>query len=113
MEKESNILEALFARLISYIETNVELFKLKAVHKMSDIISSVIGAIILLIVAVPFFILLNIGLALWIGHLLDCIYYGFFIMAGFYFIVGLIFYLLRNKVIKKPLVDVIIKKLLR
>jgi hypothetical protein len=111
MEKEPNILESLFEKATDYLETNVELVKLKAIDKSSDIISSVISTLVMLVIILIIIILLNIGLALWIGDLLGEAYYGFFIMGGFYIIAGFIFHLSKNKLLKKPLVDSIIKKL--
>jgi hypothetical protein len=112
MEKEPTILGSLFEKATDYVETNVELLKLKAVDKSSDVISSVVTGIVLLLIGLLFFILLNIGLAFWIGDLLGKTYYGFFIVAGFYLIVGLLFHFTKNKLLKQPLTDLIIKKLL-
>ena len=112
MEKEPNILGSLFEKATDYVETNVELLKLKAVDKSSDVISSVISAIVMLMIGSLFIILLNIGIALWIGDLLGKAFYGFLIVAGFYLIIALIFHFSRHKLVKKPLADLIIKKLL-
>ena len=112
MEKKQNILESLFEKATDYVETNVELLKLKAIDKSSDITSSLIAGIVLLLIGLLFFILLNIGIAFWIGDLLGKVYYGFFIVAGFYLIVGLIFHFTKHKLVKQPLADLIIKKLL-
>jgi len=112
MEKEPNILGSLFEKATEYVDTNVELLKLKAVDKSSDVIVSVISAIVLLLLGLMIIILLNIGIAFWLGHLLGEVYYGFFIVAGFYFLVGLIFHFARHKLLKAPLTDLIIKKFL-
>jgi hypothetical protein len=111
-EKEPNILESLFERASDYVETNVELLKLKAIDKSSEVISSIVSAVVVLLVVLIFVILINIGLALWIGDMLGKVYYGFFIMAGVYIIAGFIFHLSKDRILKKPLVDIIIKKLL-
>jgi hypothetical protein len=112
MEKQPNILGSLFEKATDYVETNVELLKLKAIDKSSDVISSVLSVFCMLIIGLIIIIMLNIGIALWIGDSLGKPYYGFFIMAAFYIIAGFIFYLLKDKILKRPIADLIIKKLL-
>jgi len=112
MENTKQDLELLFEKTADYVETRVDLLKLQAVDKTSDIVSSLVVLLIAgLVFAIVFFIL-NIGLALWIGSLLGKTYNGFFIVAGFYAIIGLIIYLLRGKFIKAGISNLIIKKLL-
>ena len=113
MEKEPNILGSLFEKATDYVETNAELFKLKAVDKSADVIASIVSAAVMLVFGLIIIILLNIGIALWLGDLLGEAYYGFFIVAGFYFIVGLIFHFSRRKILNEPLTDLIIKKFLK
>jgi hypothetical protein len=112
MEKEPNILGSLFEKATDYIETNAELLKLKAVDKTADVVASIVSALVMLVFSLIVIVLLNIGVALWIGDLLGKAYYGFFIVAGFYIIVGLIFHFSRRKLLKEPLTDLIIKKFL-
>jgi hypothetical protein len=55
--------------------------------------------------------MLNIGLGLYLGSMLGKSYYGFFVLTGFYLIIGTLFYLFRNKWIREPISNVIIKKI--
>jgi hypothetical protein len=48
-----------------------------------------------------------------IGKWMGEIYYGFFVMAGFYALVGLIIYASRDRIIKTPLYNSIINKILK
>ena len=34
--------------------------------------------------------MLNVGIALWLGDMLGKLHYGFFILAGVYFLIGII-----------------------
>jgi hypothetical protein len=112
MENTKQDLESLFEKTADYVETRIDLLKLQAVDKTSDIVSSLVVLLIVgLIFSIVFFIL-NIGLALWIGNLTGKTYNGFFIVAGFYAIAGLIIYLLKGKFIKEGISNLIIKKLL-
>lgn len=112
MENEQpNVLESLFERTNDYLETRVELAKLKAIRKSSEIVSSVASKIVLGVLFCFFLMVLNIGLGLWIGELLGKTYLGFFALAGFYLIVGLIIYASRDKLLKIPVANSIIKKI--
>jgi hypothetical protein len=93
MEATQSIFEPLLARVEAYGKSSFDLIKLKSIDKTSNVLSTVISRLLLVIVGTVFFIILNIGIALWIGDVLDKSYYGFFIVAGFYGIVSIILYL--------------------
>jgi hypothetical protein len=103
-------IESLFEKAGDYVETRIDLFKLKAVDKSADIISSIASRLVVLFVIAIFIIILNIGIGLLLGELLGKTYYGFFVLAGFYLITGLIFHSMRRKWFKDPIVDTMIKK---
>ena len=56
---------------------------------------------------------LNIGIALLIGHWTGKYHYGFFIIAAFYLVVGIVLHLFLYKWIKKGINDLIITQLLQ
>jgi len=113
MENTKNDLELLFEKAADYIETKFNLLKLQTVDKAADVISSLICILVIVLIFLVFFFTINIGLALWIGTLLGKAYYGFFIISAFYVILGSIIYLLKNKLIKIGISNLIIKKLLK
>jgi phosphoglycerol transferase MdoB-like AlkP superfamily enzyme len=112
MENHTNTIKSLFQEAGDYLEVRLDLLKLKAVDKSCDLVSSIIGTLIIILIGFLFFFILNIGVAFWLGELLGKLYYGFFIVAGFYAIAGLVFFIFRNKFFKTPLSNMIIKKLL-
>ncbi len=108
MEEKATLIESLFEKAEEYLKTNINLFKLKAIGKTADVVSS-IGATLAIYAAIMLILLLsNIALSLWIGELVGKSYYGFFIVAGFYVLVALILYLNRNTILKAPINDSII-----
>jgi hypothetical protein len=112
-ENPLNAIEILWERTCEYLKTNIQLIKLQAVGKASHIIATVLSQLILLIIAVFFMLFLNIGIALWIGSLLGKLCYGFFIVAAFYVLIGLVFIIFKKKMIKKPINNFLIKELLK
>ena len=111
MENQTSSLESLWDKARNYFETRVELLKLKAIDKASSLVATLVSQIIMIMVFTMFFILLNIGLALWIGELMGRSYWGFFIVAGFYALTGLVLIAGRNKWLKGPISNVMIKTL--
>ena len=110
-ENPLNSIEALWQKISSYLETKILLLKLQAIDKSSAIIASIVSKLILLLAVIFFLFLINIGIALWIGSLLGKLYYGFFILAGFYIIVALLLYVFRKKLLKEPINNFLIKEL--
>ena len=110
-DDKDGVIETLFERAKDYAETRGELFKLKAIKKTAEVGSSVISKVIIGALFSIFLLMLNIGLGFWVGDLLGSTYLGFFSIAGFYLIVGIIVYASRNNILKSPIADSIIKKI--
>lgn len=105
-------LEPLFERVEDYAKTSYELYKLKTIDKSASIISSIVyGGIIITLFSI-FFVIINIGIAIWLGDIFGKMYYGFLCVGGFYGIIGGIVYLFMHKSIKKHISNLIISKLL-
>jgi hypothetical protein len=113
METAPNDIESLLTEAGNFIETRTELLKLKTVDKTADVVSSLVARLVVLMILGIFFMILNIGIALLVGEWLGKNYYGFFVVAGFYGIAGLICNTNKNTWIKKPLGNAIIQKILR
>jgi hypothetical protein len=60
-----------------------------------------------------FALVLNIGVALWLGELLGKNYYGFFIVAAFYLFTGMVLHFFLHNWIKKPVSNLIITQVLQ
>jgi hypothetical protein len=104
-------IEALFETVKVYGKTNLDLFKLKAAGKTAEIASSAVAAIAMCVMMIIFFAILSVGIALFLGELLGKNYYGFFALAGFYLITGLILFGLRKKIFKESIANSLIKKM--
>ena len=112
MENHAILIGKLFEKAERYTMSSVELYKLKVIDKSADVISSLTARLAVILFITLFFLILNIGIALWIGETLGKSYYGFFIVAGFYALVGIVLYLFRNRWIKEPLRNSIITQAL-
>lgn len=113
MEDSSNTLESLFERMEDYGITTYELTKLRALETSTSIFVSLILRLILIIMIFIFLVVLNIGIALLLSDWLGKIYYGFFIVAMFYFIAVIVFHFFLRSWIKNYLSNLIITKALQ
>ena len=95
-----------------YAETQFQLLKYRTIDTGAAVVSSLMTSLAVVLFLVTSILIINIGLALWIGHLLGASYYGFFIVSGFYAVVALIAYSFRQQLLKKPLNNLIVKKIL-
>lgn len=109
-EKEG-VIDVLFEKTKDYVETRADLFKLKAIKKTAEVGSSIVSQMVVGIVFSSFFIFLNIAIGLLLGDLTGKTYIGFFIVAAFYLIVGILIYSNREKIISSPIANSIIKKM--
>lgn len=98
MELNETDIETLIIRVEEYSKTTIELGKLKFVEKTADVSSKFISRMILTIVLSLFTIILNIGIAFWLGDLLGKDYYGFLCVAAFYGLSGVILVLLHRRI---------------
>jgi hypothetical protein len=96
-----NMFEALYEKVIDYAKTTFELNKLKAIEKTTYVVSSFIPHTIVFVLISFFVLSLNLGFAFWIGDALGKIAYGFFIVAGFYCITGVIIHFFFHERLKR------------
>jgi len=113
METPANLVESLFKRAEEYGKTTIELSRLKALETTTKVATSLVSRLSVIAVFSLFALVLNIGIALLLGELLGKTYYGFFIVAAFYLIAGILFFFFLHKWIKKPFGDLIIKQALQ
>jgi uncharacterized RDD family membrane protein YckC len=112
METPAKNIEALYSNAGDYIKSKAELWKLKLIDKSTTAVSSIIDKLIIVFIAIIIFVLLTIAFALLIGYWLGHSFWGFFIMALLYGIVGFIVHTSRDKIIKTPILNSIIEHFL-
>ena len=112
MISQINNIITLFKDFSDYIRTDVELTKLKAVDKASDLASSLFTALLIFAAGLVFVFMASIALSLFIGHLLGKYEWGFLIVAGLWALICLVLYLIRARWPANPVRDIIVKKIL-
>lgn len=112
MEENSNI-EDLFADSKEYLETRIEIAKLQAVEKSSEIAGSAVVGLLLLLFFTMVFLFGSVALAFYLSEKTGQYSTGFLTVAGIYFVIGFIVYLAKESLIKKPVSNMIINKMLK
>jgi len=113
MEDYARLFETLLERVTDYFKSTIELVKLKAVEKMSDLGSSLIPNAFIIGIIISALLFLNVGLALWLGAILGNLYCGFLIVGAFHALLAIIFRLFFYKSLKQKFSRQIIKALLK
>jgi uncharacterized membrane protein len=113
MDENSILIDSLLEKTTEFVKTSIELAKLKALDKTADVVSTLIPQTIVFILVSTFVIFLNLGIALWLGDILNNSYYGFFVVAGFYAFVAAIIHFFFHKTIKRNIANNIVKQLLK
>jgi hypothetical protein len=113
MENNATPIGTLFEKAEAYSKTTIELFKLNAIDKSADVVSSLVSRLAVFMVVALLSIVMSIGIALWLGELLGKSYYGFFAVSGAYIILALMLRAFRREWIKKPVSNSIISQMLK
>lgn len=108
-----NSIETLIKQSGEYLDTKIELTKLKAINTSSDVLSNMVYLIVKILTIFLFIGFVSVALAIFIGQTLGEYYYGFLIAGGFYLIVLLIIYIQRKNWIKKPVANSLVNKMLK
>ena len=113
MEENTRIIDELLDKVVDYGKAELELVKLKVLDKGSDIVSTSVPSLIVIVSASVFMLFLNLGIALWVGAILGNLFIGFFAVAAFYGIIALILHLFMRKWLEKKVGNYIIKRVLK
>lgn len=62
-------------------------------------------------VVVLFYLLVNVGFALFIGQKLGEVYYGFFVVASFFLLLAVLLFIFKENLIKIPVSKYIINEM--
>ena len=113
MEDYVNTIELLLKRAVDYGKTSYDLMILKALNKTSDIVSLFISQSLVFGLITAFMFFFNIGLAFWVGELLGKFFFGFFAVAAFYGIIGIVFRVFFYNITKKKIKNYIIRNAIK
>lgn len=113
MDENAKLIDSLLEKTTEFVKSHIELAKLRAIDKIADVVSPFVPQIIVFIMVVIFFVFFNLGIALWLGDILNNSFYGFFIVAGFYALIAAIIHFFFSKTIKRNFANNLVKQILK
>jgi len=113
METRADLFESLVDKAEAYGRTTYELSKLKTLETITVVVTSLVSRLIVFSAISLFILVLSLGVAFYLGDLLGKLYYGFFIVAAFYLLAGIILKFFIHRWIKNPISKLIIVKALQ
>lgn len=113
MDNPVESIESLFEKVEMYSKTRYDLFKLRVLETVTVVAALLLSRLVVIAIFFVFVFFFNIGIALMVGDLFGKLYYGFFLVAIFYLIVGIIFHFFFHKWAKRVLVDLIVTQALQ
>lgn len=110
MEEKAKI-ERLIYNLKDYGEERMNLIMLNVQDKTSRAIAGTASVLLLIVLGIFALSFLSVAGAWFLGQLLGQVYLGFLIIAGFYFLVGIILWMNREKWIGFPVMNAFLKNI--
>ncbi|GJM62357.1 MULTISPECIES: phage holin family protein [Persicobacter] len=99
MKKETSNIESLVSNLTGYVESRIELAKLQVGEQAAWVLSRALISIVLIFLFGLFFLFATIALGYFLNAVLNSVYLGFVIIAGFYLLIIVLIAALRAKII--------------
>ena len=112
MEDTSIAIEQLFEKAKNYSQTSFEILKYETIDKSTEILSDLVVKIVISLIAATALILSNIALALYLGKILGENFLGFFAVSGFYLVLFIIVYIIKDSFIKVKVRESLINEIL-
>jgi hypothetical protein len=107
----SDILSDIFQNLKTYVVSKIDLYLLTTFERIGKVFSFILSSIILILISFFCLFFLSIALAIWLGNILDNPTVGYLIIAGGYFLLGVIFIIFRKALIDRPIIKELLKAL--
>jgi len=101
------------AHVEEYIRTREQLTKLTVAEKSSEIAGELFSAIVLVIIFSMVFIFISFAGAYYIAEVTGKTYMGFISVTGFYLLIGIILAMNKNRWLKEPVMNSIIKNIFK
>jgi hypothetical protein len=112
MTDNQSIIEPLIEKVEAFGITGLELIKLKSIDKVAMLTGAFTARLLAILTLSIFLVIASIGLALYLGDNMEKMYYGFFIVAGGYGLLGFVLYFIAHNWIKKNIENTIISQIL-
>ena len=104
-------LSKIIAKVNEHVDTRLEYLRLLVSEKVAIVISKITSVGIVIVLFLLFFFFTNVAAAMWIGKHFNDYAIGFGSVSLFYFLLAIIYLLLRKSVFEKKMQNYIIRSL--
>ena len=111
MENIFSQVQHLAEEIKAYVNVRIDLVKLTVAETASKMIADTAATIIAALIFLFFLFFASVGLALFLSSVIGNSYSGFLIVAGLYLILAFLIWILREKWIRLPVMNAIIRQL--
>jgi uncharacterized membrane protein YqjE len=111
-KKVSESIAEMTEQVKTYVQLRIDLFKLSLTEKLSTLTTTLLISIIFFIVFLFFTLFLSLAFIFWYREYAGAAWMGSLIVAGFYILIGIVVFLLRDKLFLNRIVTQISKILL-
>jgi uncharacterized membrane protein YqjE len=109
--REEGKIDKLVGNVIECVETRFDLVQLDVQDKVSDIMASMASVALVGLMLAFTLLLLSIGAAIYISQRYNSSFIGFVYVAGFYLVAGILLYLSRKRLIRLPVINMLLKRI--
>ena len=111
MEKTFAKVEELADTVKEYVNNRIESAKLTVAEKGSAVVAVLIAGLIIAAIFTFFIVFAGVAFALLLGGWMGKTWAGFLIVAGLYLLLGIVIWAARDKLIRQPIMNALIKQL--
>jgi hypothetical protein len=111
-KKISETIAELTDQVKAYVQLRIDLFKLNLTEKLATLTTTLLISIIFFIVFLFFTLFISLAFIFWFKEYVGAAWAGSLIVAGFYILLGIVVYLLRDRLFLNRVVVQISKILL-
>ena len=105
MSEDFKKIESLVSELKDYVNTRVAQVKLAFAEKLSNILAYVITVLMAALVFFLILVLICVSAAIAIGQWLNSLWLGFLIVAGVCILFGLLMWLFKDRLFRRPIMN--------
>ena len=105
--------EDLAVHIKEYMNNRIESVKLSAAEKSSKMLANLIAMAAVLLVFLFVIVFASIALAYALAKLTGELYWGFLIVAGIYLLLGSLIWLLKEKILRFPIMNAMLHQLFK
>ena len=108
MDQDFNNAETFVDQVKEYVNTRLAQLKLSFAEKTSKVMAVMVAVVLSALVFFLFLVLICIAGAIAIGQWVESFWLGFVIVGGIVFVVGIILWIFKDGLIRKPIMNALI-----